>query len=54
MPYTIQKKGDKYKIIRKDTGAIVGTSNSRADAEASIRARLAGEHGWRPAKRRGK
>lgn len=44
MPYSIRKHGDKYDIIKKDTGKKVGTSDSRAKAEASIRARYAGEN----------
>lgn len=50
MPYLVKKgKGARsYKIVRRDTGEIVGTSKTRADAEASIRARYMGEHNpWR-------
>jgi len=53
MPYIIKKSGSKFKIVNKETGKVVGTSDSRAKAESSVRARLAGEHGWKP-KRRGK
>lgn len=52
MPYSIRKRGNKYEIIKKDTGEVVGRSTSRAKAEASVRARMAGEHGWKP--RRGR
>lgn len=54
MPYTIEKrKGPKpYKIIRKTDGKVVGSSASLADAKASIRARNAGEHGWKPSKKK--
>lgn len=53
MPYRAEyrplKRGKKHwAIINKDTGRIVGRSTSGKNAEASIRARLAGEHGWRP------
>jgi hypothetical protein len=44
MPYKVQKSGDKWKIINKNTGKTVGTSDSKAKADASVRARLAGEH----------
>ena len=46
MPYAIKKgSGPKpWKIIKKTTGAVVGSSTSKAKAEASIRARHAGEH----------
>ena len=48
MPYQIEKrKGPKpWKIIRKTDGKVVGSSSSQADAKSSVRARLAGEHGW--------
>ena len=48
MPYSIRKSGSKYQIVRKDTGKVVGTSTSLSKAKASVRARLAGEHGWVP------
>ena len=44
MPYKIRKVGNKYKIIKSDTGKVVGTSDSKAKAQASIRARYAGEN----------
>lgn len=44
MPYAVRKSGDKYQIIKKDTGKVVGTSDSKAKAQASIRARYAGEN----------
>jgi hypothetical protein len=37
-----------YDIINKDTGKKVGHSDTKAKAESSVRARLAGEHGWKP------
>ena len=52
MPYSIRfKKGTAkpWKIIKKDTGEVVGSSTTKADAEASVRAREAGDHnpGWK-------
>ena len=46
MPYRIEKRGGKrpYKIIRKTDGVVVGTSVSKEEAEASVRARYAGEN----------
>lgn len=47
MPYTIKYVKDSsrpYKIIKKDTGEEVGSSKSKKDAIASIRARYAGEN----------
>jgi hypothetical protein len=43
MPWKAVKKGDKWQIVRSDTGKVVGTSDSKAKAEASIRARYAAE-----------
>jgi hypothetical protein len=52
MPYLV-KKGTgarPYKIVRRRTGEVVGTSKTFKDAEASIRARYRGEH--EPGRRR--
>ncbi len=43
MPWHVRKKGNKYQIVKTSTGKVVGTSDSKAKAEASIRAREAGE-----------
>ena len=45
MPYKIKKQtGSRpYKIVRADTGKVVGSSKTVADAKASIRARYAHE-----------
>jgi len=48
MPYRIEKQGGRYAIINKETGKVVGHSDSLEKAKASVRARLAGEHGWKP------
>lgn len=47
MPYRIVKRtGAKpWKIINRDRNEVVGSSTSKKKAEASVRARLAGEHG---------
>jgi len=50
MPYSIKKRNG-YDIINKDTGKKVGHSDTRAKAESSVRARLAGEHGWKGKKK---
>ena len=46
MPYKIVEKGGQrpFKIINKETGKQVGSSTSKAAAQASVRARYAGEH----------
>lgn len=54
MPYKIEyRKGQTrpFKIIAILTGEIVGSSETRVKAEASVRARLAGAHGWEPKRR---
>jgi len=46
MPYKVTKstaKGDGYDIKNKDTGKKVGHSDTKAKAEASVRARYANE-----------
>lgn len=43
MPYHVRKAGSKYEIVRKEDGKVVGTSNSRQKAQASVRARMSGE-----------
>ena len=45
MPYTIRKgEGEKkWKIINKNTGKVVGTSKTKKNALASMRARYANE-----------
>jgi hypothetical protein len=45
MPYEVKKQGGQWAIIRKTDGKVVGHSDSKAKAEASVRARMAGEHG---------
>ena len=49
MPYKVQKrKGKKpWKIVAVKTGKVVGSSSTKKNAQASIRARNAGAHGWR-------
>lgn len=43
MPYTIRQRGKKWQIVRKSDGSVVGSSDSKQKAQASIRARMAGE-----------
>jgi len=46
MPYKVIKSSGvrPYKIVRRDTGKVIGTSKTRVMAEASIRARGMGAH----------
>ena len=45
MPYAVRKSSKSgYDIIKKDTGKKVGHSDTKAKAQASVRARYAGEN----------
>ena len=46
MPYSVVKRNGPrpWKIMNEDTGRIVGSSDTAADAKASIRARYAVKH----------
>jgi len=50
MPYRIEHgSGSKpWKLVKTDTGKVVGSSKTKADAEASRRLRMGIEHGWIP------
>ena len=52
MPYKIIKRGDKWAIVNKDTGKTVGMSSSKEEVKSSVRARLGGEHGWKPSRKK--
>lgn len=41
MPWTVKKAGKRYNIVKKDTGEVVGHSDTREKAMASVRARYA-------------
>lgn len=43
MPYEVKKEGDRYAIVNKQTQKTVGHSDSKSSADASVRARYAGE-----------
>ena len=43
MPWSVRKaKGSGYNIVKSDTGRKVGHSDTKAKAEASVRARYSG------------
>ena len=47
MPWRIKKEGNgpkPWKIVKASTGEVVGSSSSKEKAQASIRARWAGEN----------
>lgn len=43
MPYIVKKQKGKWIIVRKSDNTVVGHSDSKEKAEASVRARMAGE-----------
>ena len=48
MPWKVVKRGSgkkPYKIVKADTGEVVGASSTRAKAQASVRARYAATGG---------
>lgn len=53
MPVKVVKRsGAKpYKVVEKATGKVVGSSTTRAKAQASANARNASRHGWKPTKK---
>ena len=46
MPFKVKKSGKGYAITKY--GKTVGHSSTKAKAQASVRARNAGAHGWKP------
>lgn len=46
MPWTVVRGGGRkqWKIVKATTGEVVGSSTSKAKAEASVRARYAAEN----------
>lgn len=44
MPWIVKKQGKKWVIVKKTTGEVVGHSDSKEKAEASVRARYASEN----------
>ena len=54
MPYKVVKRtGAKpWKIVNEDRNETVGSSTTKAKAQASVRARLAGEHSFRPTRKK--
>lgn len=49
MPVVVRKEGSKWVIVEKDTGKVVGHSDTKAKADSSARARNAAHFsGWKP------
>jgi hypothetical protein len=43
MPYAVKQEGQRWAIVNKQTGKVVGHSTSKKMAEASVRARMRAE-----------
>jgi len=43
MPYNVEKMGSKYAIVKPKNGKVVGKSDTKEKAKASIRARYASD-----------
>ena len=48
MPYSVQKRGDKWAVVNTDTGDVKGTHASREKATRQINLLRGVEHGWEP------
>jgi len=48
-PVVVRKVGNKFNIVEKDTGKVVGTSDTKEKADSSARARNASHFtDWKP------
>jgi hypothetical protein len=45
MPYDVKKQGGKWAIVRTSDNKVVGRSETKGQALASVRARMANEKG---------
>ena len=43
MPWKVKKSGDKYQVVKKGSGKVVATHDSKEKAEAQVRALYANE-----------
>ena len=48
MPAVVEKCGNMWCIVNKNTGEVYGKSHTKADAQRSANARNAARHGWKP------
>ena len=48
MPYKIEKRGEKWCVVNKDTGKVKGTHDSKVKAMRQMRLLRGIEHGWEP------
>jgi phosphosulfolactate synthase (CoM biosynthesis protein A) len=50
MPYAIKKIGDKWLVVKADTGKKVAEHDSEEKAKKQLNLLKAIEHGWKPTK----
>jgi len=50
MPYSVEKRGDKWVTINSDTGEVKGTHESKLKAVRQRRLLEGIKHGWEPSK----
>lgn len=48
MPYSIEKRKDKWVVLNTDTGDVKGRHESKDKAQRQINLLRAVEHGWEP------
>jgi hypothetical protein len=48
MPYTVQKRGNKWVVINKETGKVKGTHDTKEKAIRQMRLLYGIESGWKP------
>lgn len=48
MPYSIEKRGDKWVVINTQTKKVKGTHDSKIKAQRQIALLRGVEHGWTP------
>jgi len=51
MPYSIQKRKDKFVVVNTDTGDVKGTHDSREKAQKQLNLLRAVKAGWKSSKR---
>ena len=51
MPYSIEKRDDKYVVINTDTGKVKGTHDSKIKAQRQMKLLYAVKSGWKPTKK---
>lgn len=52
MPYTIKKVGNKWLVVKADTGKKVSEHDSEEKAQGAVNLLRGIEHGWKPTKKK--